>query len=81
MTPHLKKNRNLCAIISKFIDPAQERIGIDEYIKAQDVLIKRCDVIYLESHPIAINNSIVFIEWTMGLKIKGLGFYKLAKKY
>ena len=58
----------------KFIDPTQEKIGIDAYIQAQDGLIKRCDDIYLESHSIAINQNIAFIEWTMGLKIKGLEF-------
>ena len=58
----------------KFIDPTQEKNGIDSYIKAQDGLIKRCDDIYLESHSIAINNNIAFVEWTMGLKIKGLEF-------
>ena len=36
----------------KFIDPTQEKIGIDAYIKAQDGLINRCDDIYLESHSI-----------------------------
>ena len=58
----------------KFIDPAQEKNGIDAYIKAQDGLIKRCDDIYLKSHSIAINKNITFVEWTMGLKIKGLEF-------
>ena len=58
----------------KFIDPTQEKNGIDAYIKAQDGLIKRCDDIYLESHSIAINKNIAFIEWTMGLKVKGLEF-------
>ena len=58
----------------KFIDPTQEKDGIDAYIKAQDGLIKRSDDIYLESHSIAINKNIAFIEWTMGLKIKGLEF-------
>ena len=58
----------------KFIDPTQEKNGIDAYIKAQDGLIKRCDDIYLESHSIAINNNFAFIEWTMGLKIKGIEF-------
>ena len=58
----------------KFIDPTQERNGIDEYIKAQDGLIRRCDDIFLESHSIAISNNIGFVEWTMGLKIKGLEF-------
>tara|TARA_B100000945_G_scaffold273967_1_gene237135 strand:- start:99 stop:341 length:243 start_codon:yes stop_codon:yes gene_type:complete len=46
----------------KFIYPTQEKNGIDEYIKAQERLIKRCDDIYLESHSIALNNNIAFIE-------------------
>ena len=58
----------------KFKDPTQERKGIEEYIKAQYGLIKRCDDIYLKSHFIAINNNIAFIEWSMKLKIKGLEF-------
>ena len=58
----------------KFIDPTQEKNGIDAYIKAQDGLIKRCDDIYLESHSIAINRNIAFVEWTMGLKIMGKEF-------
>ncbi len=58
----------------KFIDPTQEKNGIDAYIKAQDGLIKRCDDVYLESHSIAINENIAFVEWTMVLKIKGLEF-------
>ncbi len=58
----------------KFIDPTQEKNGIDAYIEAQDGLIKRCDDIYLESHSIAINKNIAFVEWTMGLKIKGIEF-------
>ena len=58
----------------KFIDPTQEKSGIDAYIKAQDGLIKRCDDIYLKSHSIAINKNIAFVEWTMGLKIKGIEF-------
>ncbi len=58
----------------KFIDPTQEKNGIDAYIEAQDGLIKICDDIYLESHSIAINERIAFVEWTMGLKIKGIEF-------
>ena len=57
-----------------FIDPTQKKNGIDAYIKAQDRLINRCDDIYLKSHSIAINKNIAFIEWTMGLKIKGIEF-------
>ena len=63
----------------KFIDPTQEKNGIDAYIKAQDGLIKRCDDIYLKSHSIAINKNIAFIEWTMGVKIKGLKFLNYGK--
>ena len=58
----------------KFIDPTQERNGIDAYIKAQDGLFNRSDDVFLRSHSIAINKNIAFIEWTMGLKIKGLEF-------
>ena len=58
----------------KFIDPTQEKNGIDAYIKAQDGLIKRCDDIYLKSHSIAINKNIAFVEWTLVLKIKGIEF-------
>ena len=45
----------------KFIDPTQEKHGIEAYIKAQDGLINRCDDIYLESHSIAINKNIAFV--------------------
>ena len=52
-----------------FIDPTQEKYGLDAYIDAQEKLIKRCSDIYLESHFIAIHNQVAFIEWTLGLKI------------
>ncbi len=58
----------------KFIDPTQAKTGIDAYIKAQEGLINRCDDVYLETHAIAINRDVAFVEWTMGLKIKGLEF-------
>ena len=57
-----------------FIDPTQVKKGIDEYINAQEGLIRRCDDIFLESHSIAIDKNIAFVEWTMGLKIKGFEF-------
>ena len=57
-----------------FIDPTQVKKGIDEYINAQEGLIRRCDDVYLESHSIATQKNIAFVEWTMGLKIKGLEF-------
>tara|TARA_Y100001933_G_scaffold26711_1_gene22445 strand:- start:42 stop:473 length:432 start_codon:yes stop_codon:yes gene_type:complete len=52
-----------------FIDPTQEKYGLDAYIQAQENLIKRCKDIYLETHAVAINKNIGFVEWTMGLKI------------
>ena len=73
-TPSRVEWENLYNKNVKFIDPTQEKNGIDAYIEAQDGLIKRCDDIYLESHSIAINERIAFVEWTMGLKIKGIEF-------
>ena len=57
-----------------FIDPTQEKQGLDLYIEAQEKLVKRCDDIYLETHAISINRDCGFIEWTMGLKIMGKEF-------
>jgi len=62
----------------KFIDPTQKK-GIDAYIKSQNRLIKRCDDVFLKSHSIAINKNIAFVEWRMGLKIKGLEFLNDGK--
>ena len=63
----------------RFIDPTQEKYGIDAYIEAQDGLINKCDDISLKSHSIAINKNIAFVEWTMGLKKKGLNFYIMVQ--
>ena len=52
-----------------FIDPTQEKFGLDAYIEAQENLIKRCRDVYLETHAVAINQNIGFVEWTLGLKI------------
>ena len=52
-----------------FIDPTQEKYGLDAYIKTQEDLIKRCKDVYLETHAIAINQNTGFVEWTLGLKI------------
>ena len=52
-----------------FIDPTQEKYGLDAYIEAQENLMKRCKDIYLETHAVAINKNIGFVEWTLGLKI------------
>tara|TARA_B100000674_G_scaffold168256_1_gene135533 strand:- start:82 stop:513 length:432 start_codon:yes stop_codon:yes gene_type:complete len=52
-----------------FIDPTQEKSGLDAYIEAQENLIKRCKDVYLETHAVAINQNIGFVEWTLCLKI------------
>ena len=57
-----------------FQDPTQEHQGIDAYIEAQDGLLKRCDDVVLEPHAVAITGDTAFVEWTMGLKIRGIEF-------
>ncbi len=57
-----------------FIDPTQEKEGIDSYIEAQEKLVKRCDDVFLETHAISITGDCGFVEWTMGLKIMGKEF-------
>ena len=57
-----------------FIDPTQEKQGVESYIRAQDGLMQRCDDVFLETESVAINNDVAFVEWRMGLKIKGIEF-------
>jgi Uncharacterized conserved protein (DUF2358). len=57
-----------------FQDPTQERQGIAAYIAAQDGLIQRCDDVFLAPGAIAIDGDTAFVEWEMGLKIKGIEF-------
>ena len=57
-----------------FIDPTQEKRGVESYIRAQDGLMRRCDDVFLETESLAINNDVAFVEWRMGLKIKGIEF-------
>ena len=57
-----------------FIDPTQEKRGVDAYIQAQDGLMKRCDDVFLETDSVAITGDVAFVEWRMGLKIKGIEF-------
>ena len=57
-----------------FIDPTQERQGIEAYIKAQDGLIQRCDDVFRETSNVSITGELAFVEWRMGLKIKGVEF-------
>ena len=69
-----KKNGKLCIVLRLNLSILGKKKGIDAYIKSQNRLIKRCDDVFLKSHSIAINKNIAFVEWTMGLKIKGLEF-------
>ena len=57
-----------------FIDPTQERHGIEAYIKAQDGLMQRCDDVFLETSNVSVTGELAFVEWRMGLKIKGVEF-------
>lgn len=57
-----------------FQDPTQERQGIAAYIAAQDGLMQRCDDVFLAPGAIAIEGDTAFVEWEMGLKIKGIEF-------
>ena len=57
-----------------FIDPTQERHGIDTYILAQNNLIQRCHDVYLGPHAIALNDHMAFIDWKIRLKIKAIKF-------
>lgn len=57
-----------------FEDPTQKRQGLDAYIAAQEGLMRRCDDVYLTANAIAIEANTAFVEWEMGLKIKGIEF-------
>ncbi len=57
-----------------FTDPTQERQGLEAYIVAQEGLLQRCDDVFLEPGAVALRGDVAFVEWTMGLKIKGIEF-------
>lgn len=57
-----------------FQDPTQERNGIEAYLAAQEGLLKRCDDVYLVPGAIALTGETGFVEWVMGLKIRGIEF-------
>jgi hypothetical protein len=66
--------RELYAEDVHFSDPTQERDGIAAYIAAQEGLLKRCDDTYLTPGAVAIDGDTAFVEWEMGLKIRGIEF-------
>lgn len=57
-----------------FQDPTQERWGVDAYLAAQEGLVRRCDDVMLRPLSIAVQDSMAFVEWEMGLLIKGIEF-------
>jgi len=57
-----------------FQDPTQERQGLNADIVAQEGLMERCDDVFLEPGAVAVSGETAFVEWTMGLKIKGIEF-------
>jgi hypothetical protein len=57
-----------------FQDPTQEKRGIEAYIAAQEGLVKRCDDVFLAPGAIALSGTVAFVEWTLGLKIRGIEF-------
>jgi len=72
--PDEQQWRDLYAADVQFEDPTQKRTGIDAFIKAQQDLVERCDDVFLEAGAVAITGSQAFVEWRMGLKIKGIEF-------
>ena len=57
-----------------FRDPTQEKQGIAAYLAAQEGLVRRCDDVSLEPAALALQGDTAFVEWTLGLKIKGIEF-------
>ncbi|MEX1322955.1 MAG: nuclear transport factor 2 family protein [Synechococcaceae cyanobacterium] len=57
-----------------FQDPTQEHHGIDAYLDAQERLLRRCDDVLLKAGAVAIEGRTAFVEWEMGLKIRGVEF-------
>jgi hypothetical protein len=57
-----------------FEDPTQKHPGLDAYLAAQEGLLRRCDDVLLKPLAIAIDGNTAFVEWEMGLKIKGIEF-------
>jgi hypothetical protein len=72
--PTVEQWRQAYANDVHFEDPTQSREGLDAYILAQEGLVQRCDDVFLEAEAVAIDGDTAFVEWRMGLKIKGIEF-------
>lgn len=57
-----------------FEDPTQKQKGLKAYLAAQEGLLRRCDDVLLKPLAIACDGQTAFVEWEMGLKIKGIEF-------
>jgi limonene-1,2-epoxide hydrolase len=57
-----------------FEDPTQKKTGLKAYLDAQEGLLRRCDDVLLNPLAIACDGNTAFVEWEMGLKIKGIEF-------
>jgi limonene-1,2-epoxide hydrolase len=57
-----------------FEDPTQKQKGLKAYLDAQEGLLRRCDDVLLKPLAIACDGNTAFVEWEMGLKIKGIEF-------
>ena len=57
-----------------FEDPTQKQKGLKAYLAAQEGLLRRCDDVLLKPLAIACDGPTAFVEWEMGLKIKGIEF-------
>ena len=57
-----------------FEDPTQKQKGLNAYLAAQEGLLRRCDDVVLRPGAIAMDGNTAFVEWEMGLKIKGIEF-------
>ena len=72
--PSEQQWRDLYAADVQFEDPTQKRQGINAYIKAQQDLVRLCDDVFLEADSVVVSEGTAFVEWRMGLKIKGIEF-------
>lgn len=73
-SPSAEQWRALYAENVHFQDPTQTKDGLTAFLEAQEGLVRRCDDVYLVPGAMAIEGDSAFIEWEMGLKIKGIEF-------
>ena len=57
-----------------FEDPTQKQKGLKAFLDAQEGLLRRCDDVMVKPGALALEGKTAFVEWEMGLKIKGIEF-------